>query len=147
MGYWLPAVWFHFLSVIKYVVKPSCARNEIWVTIYLSQALLFAKTTTKPVSWPETSKYLFLLWTNLSQPVTPPSVWVSRLGTRELSLAVSSLQLCLVSVFVPRASWAGFTPSRLSSAYRERPLSNRPYSAPGRPSSGHSLRWIQVLAP
>ena len=45
MGYWLPAAWFHFPSVIKYVVEPACAGNEIWLSTYLNQALLFATTT------------------------------------------------------------------------------------------------------
>ena len=99
MGYWLPAVWFHFPSVIKYVVEPASAGNEIWMTMYLSQPLLFAKTTK--------NKYLGLKGQNicsfsglifLSQWLHRLCIWASRLGTGELSLAVSSLQLFLVPV-------------------------------------------------
>ena len=58
----------------------------------------FVCNNNKPVSWPEMSKYLFFLWTNLSQPTASLSVYqASRLGTGALSLAVPSLQLFLVS--------------------------------------------------
>ena len=58
----------------------------------------FVCNNNKPVSWPEMSKYLFFLWTNLSQPMASLSVYqASRLGTGALSLAVPSLQLFLVS--------------------------------------------------